>query len=171
MEKSEINAKNELRCCFTGHRPSKIKISEQDIIVTLEKEIRTAVKSGVKAFITGMAQGIDIYAAEIVIKLRNEGFPLTLIAASPFCGFERGWDVQWRERYYKVLKEANEVFFISSHYHKGCFQMRNEWMVNHSSQVIAVFSGEKGGTKNTIDYAKKKGILVKNILQKTTSEM
>lgn len=33
------------------------------------------------------------------------------------------------------------------------FQIRNEWMVNHSNRVIAVFNGESGGTKNTIEYA------------------
>jgi hypothetical protein len=31
-------------------------------------------------------------------------------------------------------------------------------MVDHSSLVIAVFNGERGGTKNTLDYAKRKGV-------------
>ena len=34
------------------------------------------------------------------------------------------------------------------------YQIRNEWMVDRSSLVIAVFNGELRGTKNTIDYAK-----------------
>lgn len=29
-------------------------------------------------------------------------------------------------------------------YSKACFQIRNEWMVNHSSRVIAVYNGEAG---------------------------
>lgn len=40
----------------------------------------------------------------------------------------------------------------------GAYQRRNEWMVNHSDRVIAVYSGEAGGTRNTIDYAKKQGV-------------
>jgi len=31
-------------------------------------------------------------------------------------------------------------------------------MVRKSSLVIAVFNGERGGTKNTLDYAKRQGI-------------
>ena len=31
-------------------------------------------------------------------------------------------------------------------------------MVNHSGLVIAVFSGERGGTKNTLDFAEKKQV-------------
>lgn len=48
---------------------------------------------------------------------------------------------------------ADIVRFISPQYDRGCFQRRNEWMVEHAGRVIAVFNGEKGGTKNTIDYA------------------
>lgn len=33
-------------------------------------------------------------------------------------------------------------------------------MVNHSARVIAVFNGEKSGTKNTIDYANRVGVPV-----------
>ena len=41
----------------------------------------------------------------------------------------------------------------------------NEWMVDRSNLVIAVFTGQKSGTKNTIDYANKKGIRVINVLE------
>ena len=40
---------------------------------------------------------------------------------------------------------------------------RNKWMVDHSSLVLAVSNGEKGGTRNTIDYARKQGIEVRLI--------
>nr|DAO60991.1 MAG TPA: hypothetical protein [Caudoviricetes sp.] len=36
-------------------------------------------------------------------------------------------------------------------------------MVNHSARVIAVFNGEKSGTKNTIDYAVRVGVPVVRI--------
>ena len=38
-------------------------------------------------------------------------------------------------------------------------------MVDRSNLVIAVFNGERGGTKNTIDYASSKGICVVNVLE------
>ena len=48
--------------------------------------------------------------------------------------------------------------FICAHYHRGCFQIRNEWMVDRSALLIAAYTGEKGGTKNTVDYAARKGV-------------
>ena len=38
--------------------------------------------------------------------------------------------------------------------------MRNEWMVDHSGRVIAYYNGTPGGTRNTIEYAKRKNIEV-----------
>ncbi len=37
-------------------------------------------------------------------------------------------------------------------------------MVDRSARVIAAYNGESGGTKNTIDYAKRRGIEIINIL-------
>jgi len=36
-------------------------------------------------------------------------------------------------------------------------------MVDHSTRVIAVYNGEPGGTKNTIDYANRMNIAVAQI--------
>ena len=41
----------------------------------------------------------------------------------------------------------------------------NEWMVNHSARVIAVYNGEAGGTRNTIVYANKHGVDVINVCE------
>ena len=38
------------------------------------------------------------------------------------------------------------------------YQLRNQWMIDHSSKVIAVYDGQPGGTRNTIMYAKAHGI-------------
>ena len=40
-----------------------------------------------------------------------------------------------------------------------------EWMADRSNLVIAVFNGHKSGTKNTVDYAKRKGVKLINILE------
>jgi uncharacterized phage-like protein YoqJ len=144
------------RCCFTGHRPEKLTAPEVAIRDALEMEIKRAIADGLNVFISGMARGVDIWAAEIVLKLRDAGMPIRLICASPYEGFERGWSTDWQMRYNTIMKAADLVRFINKGYSRACFQIRNEWMVDHSNRVIAVFNGERGGTKNTIDYAKSK---------------
>ena len=162
-----LEMKSETRlhsCCFTGHRPEKLKLSEQEIIAALEREIHTAIDDGFVEFISGMSRGVDIWAAEIILKLKKEGQPLRLISAVPFEGFERRMPAEWKKRYHDILAAADQVEYISPAYSPASFQLRNEWMVDRSSRVIAVFNGEKGGTKNTIDYAARKGVRVVNAI-------
>lgn len=152
------------RCCFTGHRPFKLNMPERKIEKALEKEIKQAIDDGFTTFITGMAPGVDIIAAEIVLRLQKK-HDIKLICASPFEGFERTWKDEWQPRYKKVLEQGDLVKYVCDHYYNGCFQTRNVWMVDHSARVIAAWNGEPSGTKNTIDYANKVGIEVRNVIE------
>ena len=157
------NEKRMHRGCFTGHRPEKLTRTEKDIVCDLEKEIRQAIADGLSVFITGMARGVDIWAAQIVLSLRNSGYDIKLICACPYDGFESGWSKDWQKQYKEILATADYVKYVCEGYSRSCFQIRNEWMVNHAARVIAVFNGEKSGTKNTIDYAAKVDVPVVRI--------
>ena len=146
------------RCCFTGHRPEKLFLVDREIIKELEREIKAAIERGYTTFISGMARGVDIWAAEIVLNLRKKNKDLHLICASPYEGFEARWSQDWQKRYRKIIKKADYVKYVSPEYSPACFQIRNEYMVDHSNLLIAVYNGEAGGTRNTINYAKKKDI-------------
>lgn len=141
------------RCCFTGHRPQKLRRTKEEIQADLENAIRQAITDGYTTFITGMAYGVDIWAGQIVVRLRKRNPALHLIAAIPFRGFEDRWSSDWKRAYQELLEQADLVKYICPGYNAGAYQRRNEWMVDHSSRVIAVFNGEPSGTKNTIDYA------------------
>ena len=148
------------RCCFTGHRPEKLNRSERDIKAALHKEINQAVQDGFAVFITGMARGVDLWAAEIVLDLRKRNPSIKLICAIPHEGFESRWSSDWKRLYHRVKDQADLVRVIGKAYHPRVYQIQNEWMVNHSSRVIAVFNGQPSGTKNTIDYAHRQGVPV-----------
>lgn len=146
------------RCCFTGHRPDKLKIPEERLSALLESEIRNAVNNGFTTYITGMAKGTDLVAAEIVLRLREQDKRLKLICALPHPGFGLHWGGGWTERFQRVLAQADLERTICSSFSYASYQARNEWMVRHSGLVIAVFNGERGGTKNTLDYASAVGV-------------
>ena len=67
------------RACFTGHRPHKLHQPESVVIAALEEKIREAIDDGFVTFISGMAWGVDIWAAEIVLSLKAEGHRFTLL--------------------------------------------------------------------------------------------
>jgi len=137
---------------FCGHRPDKLsgyKIPNPIYKYVTDKLRETLVELKPKKAISGMALGVDQWAAEICIKL---GIPF--IAAIPFKGQESYWPVEARERYYKILAAASEVHVVNpGGYASWKMQTRNQFLVNNCDKLIAVFDGSPGGTKNCLDYA------------------
>ncbi len=152
------------RCCFTGHRPDRMEQGEKEIKTLLEKAIDKAIEDGYVTFITGMAMGTDIWAAELVLERKKTNKNLHLICALPHPNFESRRSTAEKMRFNKIINKADLVKEINDHYFTGCYQIRNEWMVDRSNLVLAVFNGQKSGTKNTVDYAKRKSIKVINVL-------
>lgn len=149
--------------CFTGHRPEKLTITEDKVKSGLEQQIVQAIANGYTTFITGMAPGVDLLAGKIVADLRDNGLPIKLVAVNPYPTFGQKFEPEWRSLHQEVTERADLVESACKVYNKGCFMIRNKWMVDHSDLVIAVFNGEKGGTKNTIDYASKQGVRIRYI--------
>lgn len=148
------------RCCFTGHRPEKLDASEEAVKAWLEEQIDKAISDGYVTFICGCAMGVDLWAGEIVLRKREENQTIHLIAATPWPGFARRWNEEWKTQYDNLLRQADLTVNVCDHYHQGVFQQRNVWMVDRSNRVIAYYNGTPGGTKNTIEYAYKKRIEV-----------
>lgn len=145
--------------CFTGHRPQHLPFREgsakfAELISDLEYEILELFSlKGVNTFITGMALGVDTYAARIIIKMKDRGSDIRLVCAIPCTDQSSRWSRSEREEYRYILSRADEVVFLQDEYTPGCMQRRNEFMVNNSSYVIAVWNGNSGGTCNTAKYA------------------
>ena len=144
-------------CCFSGHRPEKLHRSVQEAITVLAAAIDQAIAEGYTTFISGMAKGVDIWAAEIVLDRRAQNPDIKLVCAVPYLGFELGKKGKWTEQILRIMSNANSVKFVREKYSRSVFQIRNIWMVDHSSLLIAAYDGEAGGTKNTIDYALREG--------------
>lgn len=155
--------KRKHRVCFTGHRPWKIPVSEFTLREIVSRSIAQAISEGYTTFISGMAQGFDTVAAETVLEYRKSNASIHLICAVPYPAFDHSWNQHWHARCQHVISNADLVLSISPEYTPHCYQSRNEWMVQHSSLVIALYLNIPSGTKNTIDYAKSIGVEVKQL--------
>ena len=158
----------EIGCCFTGHRPEHLPWGEdesesacEDFRRRLTAAVEAAMETGFRRFYCGMARGVDMMAARIVLRLRDsKDFQgIRLIAVCPFMNQQKAWRGDSRERYGELLAMADEVVYISEGYSPYCFHERNRYMVNHSARLIAGYDGtRKGGTAYTLNYARKQGL-------------
>lgn len=148
-------------CAFTGHRPQRFIFGfdeEHPYCITmkelLEQEIRRMIDVGVTTFYSGMALGIDIWAAEIVLRLKTDYPDTRLIAVLPHEEQANKWSVEHRERYFNTLSECDDVITLQTHYTSDCMHKRNRYLIDHAKYLIAVYDGnEKGGTAYTVKYA------------------
>ena len=150
-------------CCCTGHRPKGFPfyydvddVSHNIYIQTLEEKIELAItKYGITNFISGMALGVDMDFAELVLKFRKK-YSITLECAIPCPTQTLKWYDYYKIRYKRILAKADKITLISEYYTQNCMFERNRYMVDKSELVIAVFNGiKKGGTWYTINYAQK----------------
>ena len=93
-----------------------------------------------------MAFGVDIWAAEIVVRQKERDPKLHLVAVIPYPGFDEGWEEDWRQRYHRLLSLAEYVKVLEPTFSREAYQKRNEWMVSHSAKVIAVYNGQPSRT-------------------------
>jgi len=157
--------------CFTGHRKlGKVyynHINPAPEWLTLRQNISTVLPQlyempyYIDRYISGLAIGVDMLAAECVhdFKMNNHNHDITLVAAIPFPSQANRWPVHTRQHWSTVVAMCNDVQIISEDpYSPEKMQIRNEWMVNQSDYVIAVWNGIKsGGTWNCMNYAISQG--------------
>ena len=154
-----------ISCAFTGHRPHKFpwKDNEADprciaLKETLAEQIAMLARAGVTEYFTGGADGVDCWAAEIVLTMREKNPALKLHCLLPHEGQADRWSDSAQERYHSILERANSVDYVSRQYYDGCMIDRNHRLVESAGLLLAVFNGvRRSGTGATVNYARKMG--------------
>ncbi len=152
-----------ISCGFTGHRPEKIigkntdGIKEQKIKDVLKQNIYSLLKLGVRAFYTGMARGTDMWAAEIVLEFKKEYQDIELTAVIPFPEQAEDWSETEKNKYHEILESCSETVVIGEYGQKDVFKRRNQYLVDHSDCMIAVYDPRliRSGTGQTVRMAEK----------------
>ena len=171
----EFNKENAL--CFTGHRPYP-KLNgynpndNLEMLLALKELIIDYIENkNIDTFISGMALGIDMWSARIVLKLKETYPHIKLVSAIPCKNHTDAWkkNPSVIEEWEGIVNRADIVHYVSEEpYTNWCMQVRNEWMVNNSSNVIAVWDGGlNGGTTNCVNYALKKDVKITQLHPKT----
>ena len=145
-------------CCVTGHRDIPVE-KVPYVQDKLYQELLQTIQDGCTHFVSGFASGVDLIFAGIVAGLKQK-YPITLEAAIPYPGRMNTPDKEFQ----RLLKECDIVKVHTEQYSKSCYMVRNRYMVDCSTLVIAVHDGRKsGGTAATIRYANLMGCTLREI--------
>lgn len=151
------------RVSFTGYRPEKLPFFGEDdplckkLKQRLFAQVELLIKDGADEFCSGMALGVDMWAAEIVLKLKKLYPQIHLTAVIPCPEQAERWSREHKARYQNILDHCDKRIMVSPAYTKGCMLKRNKALVEMCDVLVAVFDGKSGGTKQTLELAKAKG--------------
>lgn len=124
----------------TGHRPDKLggwKTPNPIYHQVIQKLRETFEMFKPTLVITGMALGVDQWAAQVCIDL---GIPF--YAAIPFQDQDKIWPQAAKAKYQYLLSRAAGATIVSpGEYAAYKLQVRNQWMVDRCHQLIAVWNG------------------------------
>ena len=152
---------NSFSCVITGHRPTrfKFKYNEKDnrcqrIKKCLQEQLVQLYSQGVRCFWAGGAMGTDMWAAEILLRMKEQTAyqDVELCLALPFEGYNADWDDWHRKRMDLGEMPSSENY-----------KKRNYFMVDQAGCMVAVYDNAnnvRSGTQQTVNYAKKKGLQI-----------
>lgn len=155
----------EQTCAFAGHSPNGFPrgYDESDNNCVALKEILTSeimrlADTGVTHFLSGMSEGMDTWAATIILALREKNPMLKLHCILPCRSQADDWSESAKGLYRSILEQADSVVYVSRDYHNNYMMERNKFMVDHASILLTVRQGlQHSDTTETINYARQIG--------------
>jgi len=150
--------------CFSGHRPEKLpgkglcdRAETVFIKNLLRSKIEKSISEGYTRFLSGVARGIDLWAAQTVLELREIHPDITLVCVKPVENQGHNFPEEDRIVYESVINRADKVVCTSAGYTRSCYAVRNRYMVDNAEKLIAFVNNYRSGTGQTINYARKLG--------------
>lgn len=159
-------------CAITGHRPTRFKWKYKENTSGckhLKKQIREQCallyENGVRQFWVGGSLGVDMWAAELLLKLKKEPdySGIELMIALPFENHDSDWDDRSKLRMTFLMQHSTATVTVGKADKSPAvnYRKRNEYLVAQADCLLAIYDNDhtfRSGTGMTVNYAKKKGI-------------
>ncbi|MBQ8296912.1 MAG: DUF1273 family protein [Ruminococcus sp.] len=171
----EFSSDTSKTVCITGHREKGIQpykgnplygnITMNAVKLMLYRYIDMAAEKGYDTFISGLAVGTDLWAAEYILKKRSRNPKIRLIGAMPYLRHAERFPRYYLELLRRVETEADVLVSVNGSpgitysENKELYRDRNYYMVEKSSAAIAFLNEGSfaSGTLQTVNYAYRRG--------------
>ncbi|WP_170007054.1 DUF1273 domain-containing protein [Bacillus fonticola] len=138
----------------SGYKSFELGIFKRDAIEVfyIQKAIRNIllqkIDEGLEWVLISGQLGVELWAAETVFALQDEGFDVKLAVIQPFLEMESRWKEGNQEWFHEVIANAdyhNAVFHES---YKGAHQLRrhHQFVLDHTEGAILLYDVEREGS-------------------------
>ena len=159
-------------CAISGHRPTRFKFGYKETHTgckrlkrVMREQFDLLYQQGVREFYVGGALGVDMWAAEILLRMKEQSAysDLLLHMVLPFAGHDENWDERSRERLRFIMRHCADTVIIGipGQLPLACYKLRNQYLVDHADCLLAVYDSDRSirsGTGQTVHYAQRRGL-------------
>lgn len=115
---------------FSSYKCVRLKLQ-------LANYINEMYKAGVRDFYSVCEEGVDLWAAEIVLFIMKDDPDTKLHCVIPYEEQASKWHNSTRELYYTVLEHATDVTFVSKRYKRDCLAAARYIVLDKCKMVFA----------------------------------
>lgn len=101
----------------------------------LRDSILKSIGQGMKEFYTNCEIGVPLWAAEILVSLK-EKHQIKINIAVPYENQHVKWSPEYRDRYFRVHESADKVTLIDYHYTDKSYIQADTYMIDNSKYLI-----------------------------------
>ncbi|MEQ2528628.1 DUF1273 domain-containing protein [Bacillaceae bacterium CLA-AA-H227] len=139
----------------SGYKPHELGIFKQNdpgvhyIKAAIKKQLLSLVDDGLEWVIISGQLGTELWAAEVVFDLQENGYEyLQLAVITPFLNQEENWKDEKKEWYESILMQADYVDSITKKPYENPmqFRLKNQFLVEKSEALILLYDSERDGS-------------------------
>jgi uncharacterized phage-like protein YoqJ len=138
----------------TGYKPYELGIFDAKhsgicyIKAILHKKLIQLIEEGAEWFMISGQPGVELWAAEELIELKQTYPEVGLAVITPFLNQEQRWGDATKQRYQHILAQADYVNSITKKEYERPAQLRlkNDFFIAKSDALLILYDEEKPGT-------------------------
>ncbi|WP_192894585.1 DUF1273 domain-containing protein [Paenibacillus contaminans] len=142
----------------TGYKASELGIFSlkhpgiRIIKKALKSRIAALLDEGLEWVIVSGQWGVELWAAETAIEMKEQGYPLQLAVITPFLEQEENWSEEKQNVYRQVLAGADYVNSVTKSKYSGPWQFRarDQFLLRNSDALLLVYDEENDGSPKFI---------------------
>ena len=115
----------------------------------LESKLRPLIERGLEWCVVSGQSGVELWAAEVVLALKQEHPDLNLAVITPFLGQEERWKPERQEAYRSICRQADFTASIYKGPYEGPWQFarKHQFLLKHTDALLLLFD-EQGSPQH-----------------------
>lgn len=146
------------RVLVTGYKAAELGIHSMKhpgipiIKKALKKELTALMEEGLGWVVVSGQWGVELWAAEAVLELKETTGALKLAVITPFLEQEEHWGEEKQEWYRGLLRRADYVNSVTKSKYEGPWQFRakDRFLLRNTDGLLLVYDEEKEGSPRYI---------------------